>query len=312
MRILIVGAGGAGGYFAARWAEAGLDVTLLARGAHLAAIQAQGLRIRQGDTEQVIPVRAIADARDAGDVDLVVFATKTWQLADAVASVAPHVPPTAMVLGLQNGVEIVDELSRAFPPAAVLGSTCRIISFIEEPGVIRHLGIPPTILLGEPGGGRSERTDALQAALDLGPALSVQASSNIQREIWRKFLFFAPISAVGSVTRVSIGAFRVVPESRAMLRAAMQEVLALATAHGIALAQDSDVQTLAVVDGLPPDGTSSMQRDIADGRPSELDALAGAVSRMARAASVPTPVHDALYASLLPQELAARRAYGIA
>lgn len=308
MKLLVVGAGGAGGYFAARWAQAGLDVSVLARGAHLEAIAKSGIRLRHGSSEDVVPVRAIGDASEAGDVELVVFATKTWQLPDAIASVAPHVPASASVLGLQNGVETVAQLSAGFSPAATVGATCRIISMVEAPGVIRHVGIPPTVLIGEPSGEPSPRITQLCATLHIGDALSVTAASNVDLEIWRKFLFFAPISAVGAAARVPIAQFRSVPESRALLAAALTEVFTLATARGVPLATESVAQTLGFIDTIPDDGTTSMQRDIIEGRPSELEALAGAVTRMGRASGVATPVHDALYAALLPQEQTARRA----
>ncbi len=310
MTILVVGAGGAGGYFAARWAEAGLDVAVLARGATLDAIRASGMHLRTPTGDVRVPLRAVEHAREAGDLDLVVFATKTWQLPDAIAQVASAVTNRTMVLGLQNGVDSVAVLTEQLPQAIVLGGTCRIMSKIEAPGVIRHMGIEPTITIGEPGGGASERTAQLAARLSVGPAnapyVRADASDDVQVAIWRKFLFFAPVSSVGSVTRAPVSLFRSLAQSRALLESAMQEVYAVARAHHVALRQESVAQTLAFVDGLPDGATSSTQRDVIAGRASELEALSGAVVRLGKSGGVPTPVFNVLYGALVPLEAKAR------
>lgn len=306
MRLLIVGAGGTGGYFGARWAEAGHAVTLLARGPHLDAIRTSGLTVHSPAGDVRSTVHATDDAREVGEVDLVVFATKSWQLPQAIADVAPHVLGRPAVIGVQNGVDSVATLAATFPPSDVLGATCRIISFIDAPGVIRHVGVEPTLLLGETEGGRSDRVARLQAELDLGEPLRVRASDDVQLDIWKKFLFFAPVSGVGSVTRSPIGVFRSVPESRRLLESALAEVFEVARARGIALADGSVARALAFIDTIPADGTSSMQRDVEAGRRTELDALAGAVVRMGREVGVATPAHEFICAALRPLEAKAR------
>ncbi|HVZ47311.1 MAG TPA: 2-dehydropantoate 2-reductase [Gemmatimonadaceae bacterium] len=308
MRIFVVGAGGAGAYFAARWAEAGRDVTLLARGRQLEAIQRGGVTLRTPDGDTAVPVRVTAEAADAASADIVLFATKTWQLAGAVAPVAPHLRPEAVVLGVHNGVDAADELAAACGRARALGGTLRIISYVESPGVIRHVGIPPTITIGELGGGRTPRVERVREALHVGPKAAVDVSDDIQLEIWKKFLFFAPVSGMGAVTQVPIGVFRANPDSRAMLVAAMREVEAVGRSRGIPFAPDAVDQALAFIDRSPPDGTTSLSRDVGEGRPSEIAALSGAVARMGRAAGIATPAHDFIAAVIAPREGRARAA----
>lgn len=306
MTIAIIGAGGVGGYFGARWAAAGHDVTLIARGDHLEAIRARGVRLVSPAGDAVVPVLAVEDTSGIGQVDAVLVATKTWQLPDAAGHLRALVGQDTVVFGAQNGVEAPDQLAAVVGRERVLGGTCRIIAFIAEPGVIKHVGVEPTLLVGEPDGGDSGRVRALEAALDLGPAARLIASADIRAEVWRKFLFFAPMSGVGAVTRATVGAIREQTETRTMLRAAFDEVYAVSVAAGIGL-PEGVVDTIdAFVDTLPHDGTSSLQRDFDAGRRTELDALAGAMTRLGRKHRVPTPVHDLLYAALLPMERRAR------
>ncbi len=309
MKILIIGAGGVGGYFGARWAEAGLDVTLLARGEHHDAIASQGLKVVSPMGDCRVDIRVIDSFTDATESDLIVVATKTWQLDDILQPLSEIVMPQTLVVGLQNGVEAADHLTRVIRGDQVLAGTCRIISYIEQPGVIRHTGVEPTIIMGERHGSTPSDIVQLVEQLDTGNALTVKSSNDIQFELWKKFLFFAPVSGMGSVTQSPIGAFRAVPESRQMLYAAMMEVSALAQAQGIALHQSLVDATLKFIDIMPQDSTTSMQRDFADGRRSELDALAGAVVRFGKQHNVDTPVHAFMHAALLPRELDAREEY---
>jgi len=307
MKVGIVGAGGTGGYFAARWWEAGLKVTLIGRGAHLDAMRASGLTLTSplGD---VVATPALDDDPSAlADADVVVFTTKTWQLDDAAAAAAPHLKSDVVVFGVQNGVGSIEQLGAAAGPARVLGATCRIISLMDGPGVIRHVGVDPTIVIGEPGGGVSERVRRISAALSVGRKLTVEAAPDVMRALWEKLLFFAPVSGLGSVTGTTIGTFRSDPEGRRMLRAAISEVAAVAQAQGIDLGKDAVDRAIAFVDTVPAEGTTSMHRDFEAGRRTELDALSGAVSRLGASLGVPTPTHDFIARSLMPRELAARR-----
>ncbi len=290
MRIGVVGAGGAGGHFAARWAEAGHEVTVVARGAHGEAIDGSGLKLLSplGDVD-VRPGR-VATIPELPEIDCLVFATKSFQLAEAAAEAA-SLPGSFATFGLQNGVTATRVLRDALPRATVFGATCRVISLIDGPGVIRHVGAHPTIILGAVGEVPASAGPELAEALDVPDKLTVLASDRIDFEIWNKFLFFAPISGVGSASGLTIGALRDHGEWRELLADAMSEVKTIAAAADVALGDDAVERTLAFVDGLPAEGTSSLQRDIAEGRPNELSELSGRVVQMGEEFGIATPAH---------------------
>lgn len=298
LRIAVVGAGGAGGYFAARWCEAGLDVAVIARGPHLQAMRDNGLRLLSPRGDATVRPKVVCEPAAVASANFVLFATKTWQLEEAVAGAAPHLAPGCVVCGVQNGVGSAAELARFVAASNVLAATCRIISLIEEPGVIRHVGVDPTILIGEVGSGISDRVSQLSSVLTCGDKLAVEASPDIVAELWKKLLFLAPVSGVGTLTGSPIGAVRADPKGRGLLRAGIAEVAAVAAALGVAREEDAVERTLAFVDSLPAGGTSSMQRDFEAGRPTELEALSGAISRLGGELGVATPTHDLIVRSL--------------
>ena len=307
MRIAVFGSGGVGGYFGGRLAEAGESVVFLARGAHKEALQKNGLRVESvaGDF-QVAPVEVTEDPKAVGPVEAVLLAVKAWQVKDAARALLPLLGPDTFVVPLQNGVEAADQVAEVVGARHVAGGLCRIVSYLAAPGVVRHAGVPPRIEFGERDGTRSERILRLADAFSRARGLSVEVPADIEAAIWEKFLFIAPFSGVGAVTRVPAGELRREPETRRMLEQAMAEIEAVARARGIAVRRDIVARTLGYVDSLPPDATASMQRDILEGRPSELEYQNGAVVRLGRAAGVPVPVHECLYASLLPLERRAR------
>ena len=306
MRIAVVGAGSVGGYYGGRLAQAGEDVIFIARGEHLKAIQATGLRVDSFQGNFVLhPVQATDDPRKVGAVDMVLLGVKAWQVPEVAPVLAPMLGTETGVIFLGNGVEAPAQLAHALGPEAVLGGLTRISAAIAGPGHIKHLGIEPFIAFGELDGHASARVEALHQAFERAQ-VKVSVPADIQAAMWEKFIFIAAISGVGAVTRLPAGVFRRVPESRQMLEAAIAEVVAVARARKINLLEDIARRTLAIIDGLAPSVTASMQRDIMEGRPSELGAQNGAVVKMGLEAGVPTPVHAFIYASLLPQELKAR------
>lgn len=307
MRIALFGTGGVGGYFGGRLAQAGEDVVFIARGRHLQAMREDGLRVDSilGDFG-VLPVQATDNPAEVGQVDAILVAVKAWQVPEAAEAMRPMVGPETFVVPLLNGVEAPAQLAAVLGQAHVLGGLCRIISYIAGPGHIHHTGIDPYIAFGELDRGYSERVERLHAVLAGAQGLTVDVPADIQVAMWRKFLLIAPWSGMGAVTRAPIGVFRSLPETRLMLKQAMAEVAAVARARDIALPDGLVEQTMAFVDGLPADGTASMQRDIIEGRPSELEAQNGAVVRLGREADVVTPVNAFIYHSLLPLELRAR------
>jgi 2-dehydropantoate 2-reductase len=306
MRIAVVGAGGLGAYFGGRWAQAGLDVTLVARGAQFEALRARPLRIFSplGDAE--VSVRAVGDPSEAGPMDLIVVATKTFQLAAVATALAPMLHPATLVFGIQNGVEAADVLAASVGATRVLAGTCRIVSYVEEPGVVRHVGVDPIMTFGEVGGGLTDRALAVRDHLSGVDGAKLQLSERIAVDLWKKFLFFSPVSAIGGATQVAVGVWRSIDPVRELFVAGMHEVRALAAARGVAFPEQVIDFALDFLDGMPPDATSSLQRDLRDGRRTELDALCGAVVRLGAESGVATPCHATLYAALLPRELAAR------
>jgi 2-dehydropantoate 2-reductase len=311
MRFAVFAAGAVGGYFGGRLAEAGEDVAFIARGEHLRTIADRGLRVASiaGDFE-IDPAEVTDEPASLEAVDCVLVAVKAWQLQDAAETMRPLVGEATFVVPLLNGVEAPALLSKVLGEEHVLGGLCGLIAFREGPGVIRHAGAEPWITFGELDGERSERAERLLRALQATRGVRATLAEDIHQAMWDKFLFIASTGGVGAVTRVPLGVLRSVPETRRLLEAAMREVLKVARARGVGLPEEAVDAALALTDGLPPDGTSSMQRDIMAGRRSELDAWNGAVVRLGREAGVPTPTHEALFAALLPQELQARRELG--
>jgi 2-dehydropantoate 2-reductase len=307
MRICVFGVGGVGGYFGGRLAAAGNSVAFIARGATLDVIRKEGLRVESPLGDISIPdVEATDEPTEVGEVDAVILGVKAWQVPGVAEAARPMIGASTVVVPLQNGVEAADQLVSLYGPEHVIGGMCRIVSFVVEPGQIRHQGVEPFVGLGELDNRRSERVERLAAAfVDAG--VDTKISPDIQSSLWQKLLFIAPVSGLGAVTRVPVGELRSSSETYGLLREAMHEVEALAAARGVALADDAIDKTLAFVDGLSGDMTSSMQRDIMDGRPSELEALNGAVVRLGREAGVPTPVHGFIYGALAPLEARARR-----
>jgi 2-dehydropantoate 2-reductase len=311
MRFAIYGAGGVGGYFGGRLAEAGIDVVFIARGEHLQALRKRGLRVESicGDFE-LAAVEATDDPADAGQIDVVIVATKAGQVEDAARAMAPMLAKRTFVLPLQNGVEAPDILARALGVERVVGGLCGLLSYIVGPGHIRHAAIPPFISIGELDNRKSERIEKLRQSLERARGVRVEVPADIQAAMWKKFLFIAGWGAVGAATRAPVGVLRSCPETRELMRRAIAEIYAVAVARGVALDSGIVDKTMAGIDGLAEDGTASMQRDMMAGRPSELEMQTGAVLRLGRQAGVDTPVNGFLYSCLLPMELRARGEVG--
>ncbi|MFN8383741.1 MAG: 2-dehydropantoate 2-reductase [Anaerolineales bacterium] len=307
MKIAIFGSGGVGGYFGGRLALARQDVTFIARGAHLAAITESGLRVDSiGGDFMVNPAKATDSPQSIGRVDLVILTTKAWQLETAIKQMKPLIGEGTMILPLLNGMEHMDTLLATFGPEHVLGGFCRISVFIASPGFIRHIGVPPFIAFGELDNSRSARVDLLREIFASLSGITVDVPADIMTAMWEKFIFISGTSGVGAYTGQTIGEFRANPETRTMLSNAMNETADIARARGAAISKSFVVDTMTRIDTIQPDVTASMQKDMMEGRPSELNEQTGAVIRMGRAVGVPTPTHEAIYAKLLPLENKAR------
>ena len=306
MRIAVFGAGGAGGYFGARLARAGEEVVWIARGQHLEALRTRGLRVESIDGDFTLgPVEASDDPGRFRPVDAVLLGVKAWQVTDAARAMRPLIGAGTCVVPLQNGVEASDELRTVLGDRPVLGGVAKVFSFLVGPGHLRRPGGPATVALGELDNRPSDRVQRLAECLR-GAGLGAEIPADIKVALWEKFLFVASGGGLGAVTRAPIGIVRSVPETRALLESAMEEIGALARARGVALSDDVVARTMAFVDTLPAAGTASLQRDLAAGRPSELEWWSGAVARLGAEAGVATPIHAFVYWSLLPTELRAR------
>lgn len=305
MRIAIYGTGGVGGYFGAQLARAGEDVVFIARGAHLEAIRKQGLRVETPKGELVIePAQATDDPAQAGVVDTVLVSVKAWQVSDAARAMRPMIGPDTIVVPLQNGVEAPSQVAAVLGAERVLGGTCGTLSQVTGPGRIRSIGEAHFVKFGELDNRASERAERLRQAFERA-RVQVEIPADIHQAIWGKFLLVASFGGVGAVARAPLGIVRTVPGTRRLLEQCMHEVHAVARARRVALADAVVASTLAFLDAMPAAATTSLQRDITDGKPSELEAWNGAVVRLGREAGVATPLHEFIYHSLLPLELKA-------
>ncbi|HEX8169518.1 MAG TPA: 2-dehydropantoate 2-reductase [Thermoanaerobaculia bacterium] len=307
-RVAIIGAGGVGGYFGGRLAQAGIDTTFIVRGATLEALRGRGLRVDSIAGDFALErVQATDDPADIGVVDAIVMTVKTWQIPEAAAKLRPLIGPDTIVVPLENGIDAPDVLAELVGREHVLGGLCGIVSFVVAPGHVRHVAAEPFVKFGELDNRASERAERLRAAFERA-GVKADIPESIQQWMWMKFLFIVPMSAIGALTRVPIGVWRAMPEPRAMAEDALREIIALATARGVMLPPNALALTMERYDAMPPESTSSLQRDVIEGKPSELEAQLGAVVRLGAASGVATPVSSILYACLVPQE---RRARGV-
>jgi 2-dehydropantoate 2-reductase len=307
LRIAVFGSGGVGGYFGGRLAEAGEDVHFIARGEHLAAIRERGLRVSSVDGDfQVRPARVTDDPSALGPVDVVLLGVKAWQVPRAAEAMRPLFGERTFVVPLQNGIEAPEQLAAVLGRVRVLGGLCRILAYVEGPGNIRHAGVAPYIAFGELDGSSSARVEALRKAFSRTRGVTAEVPPDIGAAMWSKFVFIAAVSGMGALTRAPIGVIRGQPESRRLLEQALEEIYAVAVGNQIALPADTVEKTLEFIDNLPAETTASMQRDVIQGRPSELEAQVGAVVRLGERCGIAVPVHRMIYAALLPLERKAR------
>lgn len=308
MRIAVFGAGGVGGYFGGRLAHAGEGVTFIARGEHLRAIQNTGLRVESLSGDFVVyPVKATDKLPEIGEVDLVIAGVKAWQVPQAAREMKALVGAQTVVLPLQNGVDAVPQLIRELGADKVIGGLCKVVSFVVAPGHIRHAGFTPSVVIGEMDNHRSDRI-AVIASIFNRAGIATTIAEDIWVALWMKFLFIASFSGVGALANATAGQLRSDFQLRTQMLRAMEEIYALAHARGVNLPENASETAMAGLNALPEDATSSMQRDIAGGKPSELESQNGAVVRLAHETGVAVPTHEFIYAHLKPLEEKARAA----
>ncbi len=294
MKIVMMGAGGVGGYFGAKLAHGGADVHFIARGAHLAALRSTGLRLEgHADPITLDRVQATDDPSAVGVADLVVIGVKLWDTTDALVRIRPMVGPATTLISFQNGVTKSDLLRTAFPDNHVMDGVAYVATTISQPGVIKRTGPLERLVFGESVGGPSKIGDVLLAYAKKG-GINAELSSNVRVEIWQKFVFLIGLSATTTSMRSRIGPIRTNPQTRAFLLDIMGEVVNVGRAMGVALPAEYAQNRLVFADGVSPDMTSSMHHDLERGNRLELPWLSGAVVELGAKAGVPTPLNRAV------------------
>ena len=299
MKITVMGAGGIGGCYGGLLAQAGNDVTLIARGAHLAAIKEKGLQLIQPEGDFTVAVAATDDPSQVGPVELVIFSVKAHQNSIAVPLIEPLIGEDTTILTIQNGVESADELGQDYGAERVLPGSAYLLSNITSPGVIKQLSLVPRVAFGESNGDRSQRAIAIRDTF-CESNIEAELSDDISKAIWSKLLYNSPANGMASAARLSPRDLIEYPHGAAMFRSAIQEVANVGTAYGIPFGQDDVQGAMDLITARPMGARGSMQADLEAGRPLELEAIVGSVGRIGRKVNVPTPVFDMLYTLLLP------------
>ena len=300
MRIAVVGAGGVGGGFGAALAKAGADVTFLARGAHLAAMKSQGLKIQGGRGEtHLVPTKATDNPAEIDPVDIVLFCVKLWDVESAGEAIKPLVGPDTAVIPLQNGIDAAERLIPILGPKAVMGGVAQISASIVAPGVIQQVGTFMRMIFGELDGKRSKRAEDF-FALCQKAGFDVTLSEQILTDLWMKFILLACNASITAATRQPLGKLREDADLRPIMMAAFQETIDIGRAKGVTLPADALAKILDFVGHAPPAMKASMALDLERGNRLELPWLGGKVVELGRQLKIPTPVHGVMYAVLKP------------
>ncbi len=306
MHTVIIGVGGVGGYFGGKISNSSQKVTLVARGNHLQAIQKQGLHIKSIDGDFVAhPYMATDDIKKVEKADLILVCTKSWQVIEAAKLIKPIVHENTIVIPLQNGADNADKLRSVLDQKHVLGGLCKIYSKIEAPGVISHFGHTPEVVFGELDKSKTKRLQKIRKVFDKAGFEST-ISEDINVEIWSKFMFIATVSGLGALTRATIGEMYKDPEVKEILEQTATEIYEVGKAKGVALPKDIVDRILLFISKQPYDATASTQRDILEGRPSELDNFNGFIVNEGRKLGISTPANTFIYSCLRPMENKAR------
>jgi 2-dehydropantoate 2-reductase len=309
MRIAVYGSGGVGAYFGGRLAQIGQDVTFIARNDTLSVMRSKGLKIGSIAGDFILDrVKVTSNPADVGPVDYILCCVKSWQVIAAARAMLPMVGPDTLIVPLQNGVEAPTQIGSVIDPANVLGGLCAIVAFQASPGHVKHSGGNPLIRFGHLDNRPDPRVNALSEIFNHCSGLKSSIPEDIIVAMWQKFMLISPWSGLGAVSRAPLGVLLEQPETRELLTQATEEIYQLALAWGIAMPADSVETVMATLAEIPPNSTTSMQRDLVRGRPSELDAQNGAVVRLAWEAGFDTPINRYFLYSLRSLELRARGA----
>jgi 2-dehydropantoate 2-reductase len=292
LRFAIIGAGGVGGYFGGVLARAGHEVAVLARGPHLAALRSRGIEVRTPEGSFVAPVRATDDARQLGDADFALLAVKNYSLAEVLPAVLHVAAAGATIVPLLNGVDVLERLEAGGVPAArLLGGLTMISAMRIAPGIVERRSSFQRIVVGERDGQPRERAAALVAAFQAA-GVEARVSTDIAADLWRKFAFIATAAAACGLARSPIGPVRDHPLGWRLLERGVREVMAVGRSAGVALTEADERLVLQQIESQTAGTKPSLLVDLEAGRPTEIDDLSGAVSRLAGRAGVETPFHD--------------------
>jgi len=306
MRIVVIGAGGVGGYFGGLLARSGLDLRFAARGEHLLAIQRDGLKIESVATgEFSVHVSAFENSKGQDKADLILFCVKSYSNNEAIRLVDGIIQDNTSIITLQNGIGITDELGAVFGQDKILPGLAYIETSVKSPGVISQTGGPCRIIFGEIDGKISNRVTNITKIFN-NAEIEVEPSDNILVEIWNKFIFICGLSGVTSITRTSLKEVLDTPETFEILEKVMLETETVGRAKGIDISTEIVKQTMDRFKEFSTVLKSSMQLDLEKGKPFELDALNGTVSRLGLEFGIPTPINSFIYACLKPANIAGR------
>ena len=306
MNIVVIGAGGIGGYFGGRIAKAGFDVTFIARGKHLEAIKKNGLQVKSTKGDFTVHPKVTNDLNDIKNPDLIILGVKSWQVEEVAKQIKPIVTDATMVLPLQNGADNVDKLLLHLDKKNVLAGLCKIVSKVEAPGIINHFTFEPEIIFGENDNSLTERIQKVKTVFDVA-GFKNKISKDIHKDIWRKFMFITMVSGIASLTRVVLGEMQKDKNIENIILDTASEIQKIANAKKI-LITDKDIEfAMNMFKNSEYNSTTSMQRDIMEGKPSELENFNGFIVEQGKVLRIPTPLNSFIYQCLLPQERLARK-----
>lgn len=306
MNIVVIGAGAVGGYFGGKLTQAGFNVTFIARGKTLEAIKTKGLQVKSINGDFVVHPKVTDNINDIKNPDLIILGVKSWQVLDIAKQLKSILTEKTMVLPLQNGADNADKLLSVLNKENVLAGFCKIVSKVETPAVINHFGYEPEIVFGEVNNEKTKPIEAIKIIFDKAKIKNT-IPEDIHLDIWKKFLFIATVSGIGALTRSVFGVMREDDDVRQIIYQTANEIVAIANAKGINLTNNDVEMVLKVIDNLDYNTTASMQRDIMEGRPSELENFNGYIVKTGKQLHITTPANTFTYHCLLPMEKKARK-----